>query len=69
MHRKRFLQRPTLLAIADWLFDEETQAKSPLKKGAKAAGLGGCPGRFANQKPDNPSAVSAKPLSPFVGRL
>jgi hypothetical protein len=39
--------------------------KSPLKKG-KAAGLGGCLGRFVIRRCDNPRAVSPKPLSPFV---
>jgi hypothetical protein len=38
----------------------------PLKKGGKAAGLGGCPDTFANQTNDNPRAVSSNPLSPFV---
>ena len=41
-------------------------AQVPLRKGAKAAGLGGCPGRFVIRRCDNPRAVSPKPLSPFV---
>ena len=45
---------------------ESQAAKSPLKKGAKAVGLGGCPDAFANRTNDNPRAVSLKPLSPFV---
>ena len=41
--------------------------KSPLTKGGKAVGLGGCPGTFVDWRHDNP-AVSAKPLSRIVKR-
>ncbi len=40
--------------------------KSPLKKGAKAAGLGGCPGIFAPRMYDNPRAVSANRCPPLL---
>jgi len=45
---------------------ERQVPESPLTKGEKAAGLGGCHGRFMHPKYDNPRAVSTKPMSVFA---
>ena len=60
--------RPSLrLNIEDQSILVKRAAKSPYKKGGKGRrAFGGCPGVLGDRKHDNPRAVSAKPLSPFV---